>query len=403
MAWYSPEFIAAIPKTDLHVHLDGSLRIKTLIELADEAGVELPARDEAGLRKLVFKDSYASLDEYLRGFGITGSVLQSAPALKRVARELMEDNAAEGVRYLEVRFAPQLHMSDRLGFREVMGAVDEGLREACAALNERLPAGEPPYAYGIIACAMRFFTAGFSAYYRDYCRMHEFSSQTEVIKGASLELAKAVVKLREESAVQIVAFDLAGSEYGYPASDHADSYAYVNRHFIDKTVHAGEAFGPESIFQAVTKLHADRIGHGLHLFNADLIHHTSVGNRQRYIENLVNYLADRRLTVEVCLTSNLQTSPQIKTLRDHSLHQMLEHKLSVTFCTDNRLVSNTTVSRELLLALDNFAIDPKTLKNIIIYGFKRSFYYDDYTRKRAYVRQVINYYEELERRFGIRE
>lgn len=401
MSWYTPEFIAAIPKTDLHVHLDGSLRIPTLIELANQAGVELPADDEAGLRRLVFKDNYANLDEYLRGFGLTCACMQTATALERVARELLEDNAAEGVRYIEVRFAPQLHMSPNLSFIEVMQAVDKGLRSARDSLNAGLKADEPAYDYGIIACAMRFFTPGFSQYYRDFCRMHEFSSQIEIIKSASLELAKAVVKLRSESEIQIVAFDLAGSEYGYPASDHAESYAYVNKHFIDKTVHAGEAFGPESIFQAVTKLHADRIGHGLHLFNADMIHHTSIANQQKYIKNLVNYLADRRLTIEVCLTSNMQTSPQIGALTNHSLRYMLDNKLSVSFCTDNRLVSNTTVSQEIKLALDNFPIDAKTLKNIIIYGFKRSFYYHSYPEKRNYVRRIINYYEALEKKFGI--
>ena len=401
MPWYSPEFIAAIPKTDLHVHLDGSLRLQTLIELAKAANVQLPAPDAAGLRAIVFKESYANLDEYLRGFGLTCACLQTAKALERVAGELMEDNAAEGVRYIEVRFAPQLHMSKKLTFTEVMQAVDKGLRTARDKLNQKLAAGEPPYEYGIIACAMRFFTPAFSEYYADFYRVHQFSSQIEIIKGASLELAKAIVQLRDQSDIQIVAFDLAGSEYGYPASDHSESYAYVNKYFIDKTVHAGEAFGPESIFQAVTKLHSDRIGHGLHLFNADLIHHTAIVNRQKYIENLVNYLADRRITIEVCLTSNLQTSPELGGLAKHSLRQMLEHKLSVSFCTDNRLVSNTTVSAEILLALDNFEIDAKTLKNIIIYGFKRSFYFHNYPQKRAYVRQIINYYEKKEQQFGI--
>lgn len=403
MSWFNADFIKAIPKTDLHVHLDGSLRIDTLIELAREAGVALPAQDEKGLRALVFKDRYQNLEEYLRGFGLTTAVMQSEAALFRVSYELMMDNASEGVRYIEVRFAPQLLMSERMSFHQVMAAVDRGLRQARDELNSRLTPGEPHYDYGIIACAMRFFTADFSPYYRDYTRVHAFSTPIDIIRGASLELAKAVVQLRAQSNIQVVAFDLAGAEYGYPASDHADSYALVQKGFLCKTVHAGEAFGPESIFQAVTKLQTDRIGHGLHLFDEEMIHHTNLGNRTVYVENLVNYLADRRITLEVCLTSNMQTSPEIGELKNHSLKKMLEHKLSVTFCTDNRLVSNTTVCNELRLALENFSITPHDLKNIIVYGFKRSFYYHPYVEKRAYVREVINYYDTIARKFGVKE
>ncbi|MFW5801023.1 MAG: adenosine deaminase family protein [Spirochaeta sp.] len=395
MAWYSPEFIKAIPKTDLHLHLDGSLRIATLIELAHDAGVELPTNDEEGLRRLVFKESYNSLEEYLRGFGLTTSVMRSRQALRRVSYELMMDNAAEGVRYIEVRFAPQLLMSEDLGFHQVMESVDEGLREACGELNAARQKGEPSYDYGIIACAMRFFTPGFSPYYRDFSRIHEFSTQREIIRGASLELAKAVVNLRNETDIQIVGFDLAGAEYGNPAGDHAESFELVHKGFICKTVHAGEAFGPESIFQAVTDLHADRIGHGLHLFNPDMVTSTDPQKADAYVRNLVQYLSDRRITLEVCLTSNMQTTPTIGNIANHSLQKMLEQRLSITLCTDNRLVSNTTVSDEIMLALENFDIDPDTLKDIIIYGFKRSFFYHPYPEKRKYVHQAIEYYDQI--------
>ena len=266
-----------------------------------------------------------------------------------------------------------------------------------------MAAGEPGFDYGIIACDMRFFTTDFSPYYRDFSRVHSFSTPIEIIRSASVELAKAVLQLREEGNIQVVGFDLAGAEYGYPASDHAESYALIQKGLICKTVHAGEAFGPESIFQAVTKLQTDRIGHGLHLFDEDMIHHTNITNRQAYVGNLVNYLADRRITLEVCLTSNMQTSPEIGQLKNHSLRKMLESKLSVTFCTDNRLVSNTTVCNELGLALENFPISAHDFKNIIVYGFKRSFFFHPYVAKRAYVRQVINYYDEVARKFGVKE
>ena len=397
---YPADFIRAIPKTDLHVHLDGSLRLSTLIELAKQKGVKLPAETEEGMNRLVFKPSYANLDEYLQGFGWTLKVLQDTEGLERVSYELAMDNWAEGVRYLEVRFAPQLHMSPRLSFEGVMSAVDSGLRRAREEINRSLGRDEPPFDYGIIVCAMRFFTEGFSSYYADLCRLLSFSDPQDVMRTASLEVARAAVKLRNESDLQIVGFDLAGSEYGYPASVHEESYEYAHRSFLRKTVHAGEAYGPESIFQAIAKLHADRIGHGLHLFDESMVRSSSIKDKHAYVENLVNYIADNRTTIEVCLTSNLQTSPQLG-IREHSLGKMLEHKLSVTLCTDNRLVSHTSVTKELSLALDNFDIPPDQLKDIIVYGFKRSFYYHRYPEKRKFVRRVINYYEKLEKQFGI--
>jgi adenosine deaminase len=283
----------------------------------------------------------------------------------------------------------------------VVGAVDRGMRRARDEVNRGLAPGEPAFDYGIIVCAMRYFNEHFSEYYRDLCRALSFSSQQEVIRTASLELAKAGVRLRGETDIQIVGFDLAGAEYGYPASAHEESYDYVHRHFMKKTVHAGEAYGPESIFQAIAKLHADRIGHGLHMFDEDMIFSGSVQDKRAYIENLVNYIAENRTTVEVCLTSNLQTSPDLQAIEEHSLRKMLAYKLSITFCTDNRLVSHTNMTRELGLALEHFTIPPDQLKDIIIYGFKRSFSYQPYTQKRKWVRQVIDWYEALEKRHGV--
>jgi len=398
---YSPEFIRAIPKTDLHVHLDGSLRIPTLIELAREQRVNLPSFTEEGLNELVFKPSYKNLVEYLSGFSWTLRVLQDPESLERTAYELAMDNWAEGVRYLEVRFAPQLHMSPTFGLDDVVRAVDGGLRRARSEINRSLEKEEPPFDYGVILCAMRFFTQDFSEYYRNLCRLLSSSSNLDVIRTAGLELAKAAVRLRRDTDFQVVGFDLAGSEEGYPASEHEDAYEYVHRHFMKKTVHAGEAYGPESIFQAIAKLHADRIGHGLHMFDEHLIYSGTVQDKRQYVENLVNYIAETRTTIEVCLTSNLQTSPGLTDVHDHSLQKMLDHRLSLTFCTDNRLVSHTNVTRELTLALENFAIPPDQLKDIIIYGFKRSFYYHPYSMKRRWVRQIIDWYETLEKKHGV--
>jgi adenosine deaminase len=401
MSRFPAEFIKAIPKTDLHLHLDGSLRINTLIELANKAAVPLPAQDEKGLREKVFKDQYQNLEEYLQGFALTTAVMQNEEALFRVSYELMIDNAAEGVRYIEVRFAPQLLMSDAMSFHQVMESVDRGLRQACDELNAAKNPEEPVYNYGIIACAMRFFTGDFSPWYRDFCRAHAFSTPTEIIRAASLELAKGVIRLRTETPIQIVGFDIAGAENGFPAIEHAESYALIQKGMLGKTVHAGEAFGPKSILQAVAKLRTDRIGHGLRLFDEEMIQPQKVANRAAYIESLVNYIADRRIAIEVCLTSNMQTSPEIGELRNHALRKMLDHNLAVTLCTDNRLVSNTTVCREYELALDNFAIDAKCLRDIVMWGFKRCFYYRPYGEKRALISRVSDYYDTLAQKFGI--
>ncbi|HSF79260.1 MAG TPA: adenosine deaminase family protein [Steroidobacteraceae bacterium] len=397
----SAAFVAELPKTDLHVHLDGSLRLPTLIELAREGGVKLPSATEGGLRETVFKERYASLGEYLRGFQYTVAALQTAEALERAAAELAEDNQAEGVRYLEVRFAPQLHVHPGLDAVQAIAAVDRGLRRARDAWNQRaavLAAAEPPFEYGIICCAMRMFTGAFSQYYATLFAAHPYARAKELYSMASIELARAAVAARDGYGLQVVGFDLAGEEAGYPAGDHKQAYDYAHRHFLKKTVHAGEAYGPESIFQAITDLHADRIGHGTYLLEPDAIRDEEIGDREHYVERLGNYIADRRITLEVCLTSNLQTHPQLRRLEEHAFSKLRAQRLSTTICTDNRLVSNTTVTNELLLACTHLGLDRHDLKSIIVYGFKRSFFPGSYLRKRQYVRQIIDYYDRVEAR-----
>ncbi len=237
--------IRALPKTDLHLHLDGSLRETTIIELARQQGVVLPSYTVEGLNALVFKPTYANLGEYLTGFAYTGAVLQDAESLERAARELAEDNIAEGVRYIEVRFAPQLHMHQGMSFDEVMLAVNRGLAAAMAD-HERSDAvrvqGEPPFRYGIIVCALRMFTAGFSAWYSQLLSLFENTPVRQIYSMASLELARATIQCRDTHGVPIVGFDLAGQEDGYPARAHRSAYDFAHQHFLKKTVHAGEAY-----------------------------------------------------------------------------------------------------------------------------------------------------------------
>jgi len=399
----SREFIEKIPKTDLHLHLDGSLRLPTLIDLARKNGVALPAWDEAGLRRLVFKSQYADLTEYLQGFAYTTAVLQTPEALERVGYELVQDNQAEGVRYIEVRFAPQLHQNSRMSSIDVMAALDRGLARGKNGFNSRpeVQSGqEPPFEYGIIACAMRMFDYGFSEYFDSLLNVHAHSERKWIFSLASQELVRSAVEARIRLGLPIVGFDLAGAEAGYPAGDHAQAYALAHKNFLKKTVHAGEAYGPESIFQAITDLHADRIGHAVYLFDATMIKSPEIKDKKAYIANLVQFIADRRITIEVCLTSNLQTIPAIRDLSQHSFRHMRKAKLSATFCTDNRTVSQTTVTGEILKAVQAFHITPKELKNFVIYGFKRSFFPGTYIKKREYVHQIIDYYETIEKQYS---
>jgi adenosine deaminase len=396
------EFLRHLPKTDLHVHLDGSLRIETLIELAKEQGVKLPSDTAEGLYETVFKERYNSLNEYLEGFMYTTAVTQDPESLERVAYELAWDNFNEGVRYIEPRFAPHLHVNDKQGLDDVLMAVHRGLRCATDEINKKdsiRDGSEPPFAYGIIVCALRMFTSEFGEYYRKVHEVHRFSSPKEIFSLTSLELARACVAIRGDYGIPIVGFDLAGQENGYPAADHQEAFQYAHENFMKKTVHAGEAYGPESIFQAITDLHADRIGHGYHLFSPWLIEDKKTSDKQKYVNELTQFIADRRITLEVCLSSNLQTNPKLRTLRDHAFREMYRNRLSVSICTDNRLVSRTSVTRELKLAVDNFNLDRNDLRHLIIYGFKRSFFPGSYVEKRSYVRDIIDYYETMEQKF----
>jgi adenosine deaminase len=400
------DFLRALPKTDLHVHLDGSVRLKTLLELAAEYHVDLPSYTEEGLRELVFKDRYRDLGDYLGGFRYMTAVLQSESALERAGYELAQDNQEEGVRYVEVRFAPQLHVHRYLNAISVLKAVDRGLRRATDEFNRRpeVASGEePPFDYGIIVCAMRAFREGTSDYFTQLLHSHQYAPDREVFGHASLELARAAVKARDEHGLPVVGFDLAGEEKGYPPEDHREAYEYAHRNFLMKTVHAGEAYGPESIFQAITELHADRIGHGYFLLDPGMIRDQDIDDREAYVRSLTQYIADRRITIEVCLTSNLQTIPEVKDLSQHAFNKMREARLSTTICTDNRTVSWTSVTNELDQAVRYCAIDRKTVKSIIIYGFKRSFFPGSYLKKRRYVRQIIDYYDAIERRFTDQE
>ncbi len=397
----TPEVIRRLPKTDLHVHLDGSLRLGTLIDLARRRGVDLPSRTESGLLELVFRPSYANLGEYLQGFQYTVAVLQDHEALEQTTFELCEDCQAEGVRYVEIRFAPQLHVGPELDFSGAVRAVDAGIRRAAAAYNARpeIASGrEPRFVAGIILCALRAFTPDSSEGYRRIFEALPEASPQELHSAASVQVARAAARLKHDEGLLVVGVDLAGQEKGYPAEEHRVAYQVAHEAFLGKTVHAGEDYGPESIFQAIGNLHADRIGHGTWLFDESKITARRITDRTAYVERLAQFIADKRITIEVCLTSNQQTVPEFSAdLGQHPFREMRKRRLSTTFCTDNRLVSNTSVSNEIRRAVEAFGLTDREVLDILLYGFKRSFFPGTYLEKRAYVRETIDFADSVRR------
>jgi adenosine deaminase len=330
------EVIEKLPKTDLHVHLDGSLRLSTILDLAEQGRIELPARDEDGLRKAMnLGQNCGSLVEYLKGFDVTLRVLQTAEALTRTAYELAEDEARENVRYMEVRYSPMLHTSRGLKLTTVVEAVLEGLR---AAQDK----------YGIESNVI-------------ICGIRNVSAES------SLEMAELAVAYKNRG---VVGYDLAGAEYDHPAKHHRKAFQLVRDNNINVTIHAGEAYGPESIHQAIHVCGAHRIGHGCRL---------------REDGDLLHYVNDHRIALECCPSSNVQTGA-IRELSSHPIKLYKNLGLRVTVNTDNRLITDTSVSKELWLCHKEMGFTMDDLKQIVLSGFKSAFL--PFHVKQQYVRRV---------------
>lgn len=385
------EFLKLLPKSDLHVHLDGSVRIETLIELSKKSKLSLPSYTVEGLNELVFKEHYANLVEYLAGFGHVLPIMQTAENIERISYEFAMDNISEGVTYLEVRFAPQLHTNGKLNLEQVLLSVDKGLKRAQKEYNnsKKVKSGELlEFNYGIIVGALRFFFKGMFNTVDQILLAFPYTNHNTIFAMAAMELVKNAVAVRDKYNIPIVAIDLLGAEAGNPPIYYKDAYLFAKQNLMHLIAHAGEAYGPESIFQAVTEIGAERIGHGTSLFSIREIKDKTIPNKKLYIERLIKYIAEKRINIEVCLTSNLQTLPEIGKLTNHPFAKMLAADLSVSICTDNRTVSKTSVTRELFLAVTNFKLSKNALKQLILNGFKRSFYFGSYLNKVDYIKKV---------------
>jgi adenosine deaminase len=332
------EVFEALPKADLHVHLDGSLRLQTILDLAKEQHVTLPATDLAGLRAAIgCGKNFGSLVEYLRGFEITLEVMQTEDALDRIAFELAEDAHRENVRYMEVRYAPLLHTRRGLKLTKVVEAVLDGLRRARDTYGIKA---------NVILCGIR-----------------------NISPASSYQMAELAVAYKGRG---VVGFDLAGAEADNPAKHHREAFQLVRDNNINCTIHAGEAYGPESIAQALHVCGAHRIGHGCRLReNGDLLH----------------YINDHRIPLECCPSSNVQTGA-VSDLASHPLKLYFDLGLRVTVNTDNRLITDTTVSKELWLVHTKMGVPFKEIKSMILAGFKSSF--RPFHEKQAILRGAVS-------------
>ncbi|GAA4226333.1 adenosine deaminase [Streptosporangium album] len=327
------EEIRRAPKVLLHDHLDGGLRPETIVELARESGYDrLPTTDAAGLQAW-FREAAdsGSLERYLETFDHTVGVMQTRESLIRVAAECAEDLAADGVVYAEVRYAPEQHTSAGMSLEEVIEAVQEGFRIGSEGRGIRV---------GTLLTAMRH-------------------------QARSMEIAELAVRYRD---VGVVGFDIAGAEAGYPPTRHLDAFEYLQRENAHFTIHAGEAFGLPSIWQAIQWCGADRLGHGVRIIDDIAVS----GDGEAKLGRLAAYVRDKRIPLEMCPTSNLQTGAATS-IADHPIGLLRRLNFRVTVNTDNRLMSGTSVSEEFAKLSEAFGYGWDDMQWFTINAMKSAF------------------------------
>ncbi|MEV0268931.1 adenosine deaminase [Hamadaea sp. NPDC050747] len=324
------------PKALLHDHLDGGLRPATIVELAAEIGHELPETDPDALgRWFSAAADSGSLERYLETFGHTVAVMQTKAALRRVAAECALDLALDGVVYAEVRYAPEQHLENGLTLAEVVEAVLEGFAEGTA----QAAAQDRTIRIGCLLTAMRH-------------------------AARSMEIAELAVAYRDAG---VVGFDIAGAEAGYPPTRHLDAFEYLQRENFHFTIHAGEAFGLPSIWQAIQWCGADRLGHGVRIVD-DIT--GEPGRRQ--LGRLAAYVRDKRIPLELCPSSNVQTGAAAS-IAEHPIGLLRDLRFRVTVNTDNRLMSGTSMSREMALLVEAFGYGWPELQWFTINAMKSAF------------------------------
>ena len=326
--------ILRAPKVLLHDHLDGGLRPQTVIELAEACGHELPADDAESLGAwFVESADSGSLPRYLETFDHTVAVMQTGEALTRVARECVEDLAADGVVYAEVRWAPEQHVSAGLTLDEVVAAVQEGIAEGVEAAGGRIVVRQ-------LLTAMR----------------HQARSR---------EIAELSVAWRDRG---VAGFDIAGAEAGFPPTRHLDAFEYLQRENAHFTIHAGEAFGLPSIWQAIQWCGADRLGHGVRIIDDITVDDAGVAHLGR----LAAYVRDTRIPLEMCPHSNIQTGAATS-IAEHPIGLLTRLRFRVTVNTDNRLMSGTSMTREMESLVEAFGYGLADLRWFTINAMKSAF------------------------------
>ncbi len=325
--------LKSLPKVLLHEHLDGVLRPATVIALAADCGyTELPTHDPEELARWFHQGAnQGSLSKYLEGFTHTIAVTQTEEALERVAYEQAEDLSRDGVVYYETRFAPLFHTTKGLTHQQVVTAVLKGMARGRRDFGVQS---------GLIICAMRNMNV-------------------------SLEMAELAVDFRERG---VVGFDLAGEEGGYPPKKHVDAFHYIQRENFNITVHAGEGFGKESIWQAIQYCGAHRIGHGTRLIDDIAV----TDGRAVKLGDLAQYVLDKRIPLEVCLLSNVHTGAT-PSLAQHPFKILYQEKFRVTLNTDNRLMSDTSMTNEFEAAAETFGLTLDDFEKITINAMKSAF------------------------------
>jgi len=328
----STDAIRLAPKVLLHDHLDGGLRPATVVDLAKDAGYELPTNDPDEMATWMVRGaSRLDLELYLETFAHTVGVMQTRDALHRVAAEAAQDLAADGVVYAEVRFAPELHVEQGLSLDQVVEAVVAGFGDGSTDSGIRI---------GTLVTAMRH-------------------------AARSLEIAELAVRHRDRG---VVGFDIAGAEAGNPPTRHLDAFQYIQRENFHFTIHAGEAYGPPSIWEAIQYCGAERLGHGVRII--DDITMNDDGSVE--LGRLASYIRDRRIPLEVCPTSNVHTGAA-PSLAEHPIGLLSDLSFRITMNTDNRLMSATSVTNEFTVCAEAFDWDWKMIRWMTVNAMKSAF------------------------------